>query len=180
MRARPVRASIDELRGRHRRCSLVRCRSCLAARAARWRSSLRFSYGGAQGPRVQLSAHRPRLPAQPRRARGFQRCQVRRWFLAVAGGRAAAKARVRDGAHRDRKAPAGARPRCGWAHCSAFSARAARGGGDTLLRAAQVLPPPRPRGGLDRRPAGLGCLVPRADAGTETARTSQSDTTTPL
>ena len=66
--------------------------------------------GRPRGPRVHLLADRSHLPAQPRGARRLQRRQVRRRLLAEPRGGAAAQARVRGRADRDRAGPARARP----------------------------------------------------------------------
>ena len=93
------------------------------------------------------------LPAQPGRARGLQRSQVRRRLLTQPRGGAAAQARVRGRADRDRAGAARARPRLRMGSAARLhpAQRRHRRRRDAVLRAGGGLPAPRPRRPHPRR-----------------------------
>ena len=96
--------------------------------------SVRFAPGNGRprGSRVHLLADRSHFPAQPGRAGGLQRRQVRRRLRSEPRRGAAAQARIRGRADRDRTGPARARPglRMGAAACL----RPPRGGSGSASR----------------------------------------------
>ena len=111
--------------------------------------------GRPRRPRIHLFADRPDLPAEPRRAGGLQRREVRRRLLAEPRGGAAAQARLRRRADRDRPGPARARPRLRVGRAARLHppARRDRRRRHAVLGAARGLPRPRARRPPLRRPA---------------------------